>query len=94
MLNKIQHWALVDDTELGRPKLAGQTPTNSMAVPMMMLCVALQLLSNNFEQEVNKKINSLIDWAIEQILAHVQVSFFIYLIFLKAIKVYSIKHYL
>ncbi|XP_053705391.1 N-acylglucosamine 2-epimerase [Synchiropus splendidus] len=71
MMEQLVFWVRVDSTGLGRPQLPGDTPTNSMAVPMMLLCL-LQQLTEGRGQEVAHKHRELGQWCVQQILQHVQ----------------------
>ncbi|KAG2455555.1 RENBP epimerase, partial [Polypterus senegalus] len=70
VMDQIVHWTQVDSSGLGRPELPGAGPTNSMAVPMMLLCLVEQLVEDR--PEMAKKYNELGHWCIQQILQHVQ----------------------
>ncbi|XP_028669088.1 N-acylglucosamine 2-epimerase [Erpetoichthys calabaricus] len=70
VMDQIVHWTQVDPSGLGRPELPGAGPTNSMAVPMMLLCLVEQLMEDR--PEMAKKYNELGHWCIQQILQHVQ----------------------
>lgn len=72
MMEQLIHWVRVDSSGLGRPQLPGDFPTNSMAVPMMLLCLVHQL-SEGRGQEVAHKYSELTGWCVQQILQHVQV---------------------
>ncbi|XP_040049367.2 N-acylglucosamine 2-epimerase [Gasterosteus aculeatus] len=71
MMEQLIHWVRVDSSGLGRPQLPGDFPTNSMAVPMMLLCLVHQL-SEGRGQEVAHKYSELTGWCVQQILQHVQ----------------------
>ncbi|XP_054629630.1 N-acylglucosamine 2-epimerase isoform X3 [Dunckerocampus dactyliophorus] len=71
MMAQVIFWVQVDPTGLGRPKLPGDIPTNSMAVPMMLLCLVQQLTEGR-EQEVVLKYKKLGSWCVQQILKHIQ----------------------
>ncbi|EDO37790.1 predicted protein [Nematostella vectensis] len=70
MLSRLIHWARVDDSDLGLTKLAGDKPVNSMAVPMMMLCVIDNVCAGNQALRSDYAVHE--DWATQQILQHVQ----------------------
>ena len=72
MMEQLIHWVRVDSSGLGRPQLPGDVPTNSMAVPMMLLCL-VQQLSDGRGQEVAQRYRELSGWCVQQILQHVQV---------------------
>lgn len=71
MMDQLVHWVRVDSSGLGRPRLAGDQPVNSMAVPMMLLCLVDQLTEGRGKLE--QKYRELGDWCVSQILQHVQV---------------------
>ncbi|XP_062316162.1 N-acylglucosamine 2-epimerase isoform X1 [Osmerus eperlanus] len=71
MMSQLIHWVRVDSSGLGRPQLPGDTPVNSMAVPMMLLCLVQQLTEER-GQEVAEKYREVGDWCVKQILQHVQ----------------------
>lgn len=71
MMEQLVHCVQVDSSGLGRPALPGDTPTNSMAVPMMLLCLVQQLSEARGPQEV-LKYQSVGQWCVQQILQHVQ----------------------
>lgn len=73
MMEQLIIWVREDPSGLGRPQLPGDTPTNSMAVPMMLLCLAQQL-SEGRGPEAAQQYRELGGWCVEQILQHVQVS--------------------
>uniref|UniRef100_A0A1A8J1W5 N-acylglucosamine 2-epimerase n=3 Tax=Nothobranchius kuhntae TaxID=321403 RepID=A0A1A8J1W5_NOTKU len=70
MMEQLIHWVRVDWSGLGRPQLPGDVPTNSMAVPMMLLCLVQQLSEDR--QGVEQKYAELGSWCVQQILQHVQ----------------------
>lgn len=72
MMDQLVHWVRNDSSGLGRPQLPGDQPVNSMAVPMMLLCLVDQLIED--KEELRVKYRELGDWCVEQILQHVQVS--------------------
>lgn len=71
MMDQLVHWVRVDSSGLGRPQLPGDRPVNSMAVPMMLLCLVDQLTEGR--AELAEKYRELGDWCVSQILQHVQV---------------------
>lgn len=71
MMDQLVHWVRVDSSGLGRPQLPGDRPVNSMAVPMMLLCLVSQLTEGR--ADVAEKYSQLGDWCVSQILQHVQV---------------------
>lgn len=72
MMEQLIEWVQGDSSGLGRPQLPGDVPTNSMAVPMMLLCLVQQLTEGR-GQEVVQKYRELGSWCVQQILQHVQV---------------------
>lgn len=73
MMEKLIFWVREDPSGLGRPQLSGDTPTNSMAVPMMLLCLVQQLSEGRGPDTAAKEYRDLGSWCVEQILQHVQV---------------------
>lgn len=71
MMQQLVHWVKVDPSGLGRPQLPGDTPTNSMAVPMMLLCLVQQITEGR-SPDVALKYKCLGQWCVQQILQHVQ----------------------
>lgn len=69
MMDQLINWVRFDSSSLGRPKLPGDRPVNSMAVPMMLLCLVDQLTEGRTEVE---KLTELSAWCVEQILQHIQ----------------------
>ena len=72
MLERIKHWVMVDDTDLGRVPLEGSSPINSLAVPMMVLCLVDQMETMHCSH--TSLLQELTEWSVSQILDHVQVS--------------------
>lgn len=72
MMEQLTHWVREDPSALGRPRLPGDDPVNSMAVPMMLLCL-VQQLSEGREQEAPQRYRELEGWCVEQVLQHIQV---------------------
>lgn len=72
MMEQLIHWVQVDPAGLGRPQLPGDVPTNSMAVPMMLMCLVQQLTEGR-GQEAFQKYRDLGSWCVQQVLQHVQV---------------------
>ncbi|XP_076847646.1 N-acylglucosamine 2-epimerase isoform X2 [Brachyhypopomus gauderio] len=70
MMDLLVHWVRIDSSGLGRPPLSGDAPVNSMAVPMMLLCLVDQLTEGRAEQA--GKYRELGEWCVAQILQHVQ----------------------
>lgn len=73
MMEKLIFWVREDPSGLGRPQLPGDTPTNSMAVPMMLLCLVQQLSEGRGPEVAAEQYRDLGSWCVEQILQHVQV---------------------
>lgn len=73
MMEKLIFWVREDPSGLGRPQLPGDTPTNSMAVPMMLLCLVQQLSEARGPEAAAKQYRDLGSWCVEQILQHIQV---------------------
>lgn len=73
MMEQLIYWVQVDPSGLGRPRLPGDVATNSMAVPMMLLCLVQQLTEGR-DHEAAQKYRELGSWCVAQILQHVQVS--------------------
>lgn len=72
MMEKLIFWVREDPSGLGRPQLPGDTPTNSMAVPMMLLCLVQQLSEGRGLEAAAEQYRDLGSWCVEQILQHVQ----------------------
>ncbi|XP_013382258.1 N-acylglucosamine 2-epimerase isoform X1 [Lingula anatina] len=70
VMTKIIHWVRVDDSEIGNAKLAGVKPTNSLAVPMILLGLIHELTSG--DESLNKTYEELEEWCVQQVLSHVQ----------------------
>lgn len=71
MFLQLLHWVQENDSDLGRVPLPGAPPSSSMAVPMMLLCLVLQLSEARGPQEA-LKYQSAGRWCVQQILMHVQ----------------------
>ena len=71
MMERLSHWAMVDDSGLGVVRLEGSGKSSGLAVPMMMLCVVEQMLMADGEDK--HELKSVVDWAVKEILKHVQV---------------------
>ncbi|XP_023812865.1 N-acylglucosamine 2-epimerase isoform X1 [Oryzias latipes] len=71
MMEQLIYWVQVDPSGLGRPRLPGDVATNSMAVPMMLLCLVRQLTEGR-DHEAAQKYRELGSWCVAQILQHVQ----------------------
>ncbi|KAL2103750.1 hypothetical protein ACEWY4_000618 [Coilia grayii] len=70
MMDQLVHWVRVDPSGLGRPQMPGDPPVNSMAVPMMLLCLLNQLSEGR--PVLAQKYGELGDWCVKQILQHIQ----------------------
>lgn len=71
MMEQLIYWVREDSSGLGRPKLPGDVPTSSMAVPMMLLCLVQQLSEGR--PEMAKKYAELGSWCVSEIHHHIQV---------------------
>ncbi|XP_033825504.1 N-acylglucosamine 2-epimerase [Periophthalmus magnuspinnatus] len=71
MMEKVVHWVQEDPSGLGRPQLPGDTPSSSMAVPMMLLCL-VQQLSEGRGPPTALKYQRVGQWCVQQILMHLQ----------------------
>uniref|UniRef100_A0A8D3BTI4 N-acylglucosamine 2-epimerase n=1 Tax=Scophthalmus maximus TaxID=52904 RepID=A0A8D3BTI4_SCOMX len=67
MMEQLIYWVRVDSSGLDRPQHPGDVPTNSMAVPMMLLCLVQQLTEGR-GPEVVQKYRELGSWCVQQIL--------------------------
>ena len=75
MMNEIVYWVRKDNSALHLPNWSGITPTNSLAVPMMLLCILLEL-ENLDASLTQKEYGSQEDWCVEQLKAHIQARVF------------------
>ena len=75
MFDKIIYWAREDPTDvrLGLSALPGVAPVNSMAVPMMLLCVLDQM--ETMEPSLSENYVDVAEWSLKQVLDHKQVGF-------------------
>ncbi|KAJ3605406.1 hypothetical protein NHX12_027453 [Muraenolepis orangiensis] len=71
MMDHVIHWVRVDPSELGRTQLSGAEPVNSMAVPMMLLCLVQQLTEER-DHDLVEKYRETGNWCVKQILQHIQ----------------------
>lgn len=71
MMDQIVHWVREDPSGLGRPQLPGAVASESMAVPMMLLCLVEQL--GEEDEELAGRYAQLGHWCARRILQHVQV---------------------
>ncbi|XP_026518790.2 N-acylglucosamine 2-epimerase, partial [Terrapene carolina triunguis] len=67
LLEAVVRWVREDPTELGRPLLAGATPHEPLAVPMMLLCLAEQLGDG-----AGGPLAELEGWCAQHLLRHLQ----------------------
>lgn len=70
MMDKIVHWVMEDDTEIGRQSLDGAPPHSSLAVPMMMLCIISQI--ETMDNSLSNKYSKATDWAVAEVFKHVK----------------------
>uniref|UniRef100_UPI00398EA9DA N-acylglucosamine 2-epimerase n=1 Tax=Pristiophorus japonicus TaxID=55135 RepID=UPI00398EA9DA len=70
MMEQVSRWVREDPAGLGRPALPGAEPVNSMAVPMMLLCLVDQLEEG--DEAIAGKYQELGAWSVQQILQHLQ----------------------
>ena len=71
MMQRIVDWVRKDDSGLGREKLAGNQPTSSLAVPMMLLCLIEQLVT--MDASLATTYSDTEQWCLGQVQKHVQV---------------------
>ena len=72
MLSLVTHWARIDDTQLGRPKLSGQEEANPLSVPMMLLYMIDEVCRD--DKTLYQTYTDDEEWAVQQILKHLQVN--------------------
>nr|XP_006625461.1 PREDICTED: N-acylglucosamine 2-epimerase [Lepisosteus oculatus] len=70
VMDLIVHWARVDPSGLGRPEMPGDIPVNSMAIPMMLLCLVEQLTEGR--ASLAEKYSELGRWCVQRTLQHIQ----------------------
>ncbi|XP_012713418.2 N-acylglucosamine 2-epimerase [Fundulus heteroclitus] len=70
MMEQVIYWVREDSSGLGRLQLPGDVPTNSMAVPTMLLHLVQQLSEGRLE--VARKYAELGSWCVSQIHQHIQ----------------------
>ncbi|XP_065829737.1 N-acylglucosamine 2-epimerase-like isoform X2 [Oscarella lobularis] len=70
VFGKIRYWAREDDSELGRPHLAGNPRANELAIPMMFLCVLQEMCLE--DENLLKKHKDDMKWCTQHILSHLQ----------------------
>ncbi|XP_038238315.1 N-acylglucosamine 2-epimerase isoform X1 [Dermochelys coriacea] len=71
LLEAVVRWVREDPTELGRPLLAGATPHEPLAVPMMLLCLAEQLGDGDGDG-AGGPLAELEGWCAQRLLHHLQ----------------------
>ena len=71
MLDAIIYWVTTDSSGLGHPKLSGRQPVNTLAVPMILLCV-LDVIGEADPALVTAYAD-IQKWCVTQVLAHNQV---------------------
>lgn len=69
MMDKIVGWIQAHGEGLGRPKLPGDKPVSSLAIPMMTLCIIDQMKT----MDSSLCYDDLTQWALQDALKHVQV---------------------
>lgn len=74
MFDKIIYWVKEDWTEvrLGLPPLPGAAAVNTLAIPMMLLCVLDQM--ETMDSTMTQKYADIATWSLKQVLAHKQVN--------------------
>ncbi|XP_078064968.1 N-acylglucosamine 2-epimerase-like, partial [Mustelus asterias] len=70
MMQQVTRWVHEDPAGLGRPQLSGAGEVNSMAVPMMLLCLIDQLEED--DPEMCREYQELGAWSVRKILQHLQ----------------------
>ncbi|XP_052240983.1 N-acylglucosamine 2-epimerase-like isoform X2 [Dreissena polymorpha] len=72
MMDRLIHWVREDDTDirLGRPPLAGEARSESLAVPMMLQCVTHELLT--LDPSLGARYRDIQEWSVQKALSHVQ----------------------
>ena len=70
MMDKIVGWIQAHGEGLGRPKLPGDKPVSSLAIPMMTLCIIDQMKT----MDSSLCYDYLTQWALQDALKHVQVT--------------------
>lgn len=69
---KIMHWVRVDDSTLGRPKLKGNKPVESLAVPMCVLSLVHELEEGLEVTNSDLDLTEIRAWAVDKIKLHLQ----------------------
>ena len=70
MMDKLVGWIHAHGEGLGRPKLSGDKPVSSLAIPMMTLCIIDQMKT----MDSSLCYDDLTQWALQDALKHVQVT--------------------
>ncbi|XP_052240515.1 N-acylglucosamine 2-epimerase-like [Dreissena polymorpha] len=72
MMDRLIHWVREDDTDIrqGRPPLAGEARSESLAVPMMLLCVTHEL--QTLDPSLGARYRDIQEWSVQKALSHVQ----------------------
>lgn len=72
MFDKIIHWVREDSTDvnLGLATLPGVSPVNSLAIPMMLLCVLDQM--ETMDSTMSQRYDDVAEWSVKRVLAHRQ----------------------
>ncbi|VDH99173.1 N-acylglucosamine 2-epimerase [Mytilus galloprovincialis] len=70
MMDKIMHWVMEDDTEIGRQSLEGAPLHSSLAVPMMMMGIISQI--ETMDNSLSNKYSKATDWAVAEVFKHVK----------------------
>lgn len=70
MMDKIVGWIQAHGEGLGRPKLPGDKPVSSLAIPMITLCIIDQMKT----MDSSLCYDDLTQWALQDALKHVQVT--------------------
>ena len=76
MMEHIEDWVRGPRPDWARPSLEGSTPTNSLAVPMMLLALVNQLVM--MDRELEGAYTELTEYCVKALLDHIQVSFFFF----------------
>ncbi|XP_041459512.1 N-acylglucosamine 2-epimerase-like [Lytechinus variegatus] len=70
MMDHLQHWVMVDDTTLGRPRLSGSPPVNTLAAAMIFIILVEELAWD--DAELRTKYAPLEEWSLKQTMQHIQ----------------------
>nr|KAG5711456.1 hypothetical protein BaRGS_025883 [Batillaria attramentaria] len=70
MMARILYWVREDDTDLGREKLAGNSPCSTLAVPMMLLCLIGQMTT--MDPILAGQYADTERWCLSEVTKHVQ----------------------